>query len=348
MPLPASVSPALLLSEGKTKQLFSETPERLRVVFKDQATAFNAGKVATIEGKGALNASISAWLFAYLEALALNTCFIEAGETPTELIYKPLTMFKLEVVVRNVAYGSLCKRFPQFAQGEVLKQPLVEFFLKDDAAGDPALSETLIEAMALLPASVNPELLKRKALQVNEALLPLFASLNIICADFKLEFGLDAKHQLCLADELSPDSFRLRDSQTGQVLDKDVFRLDLGDLKAAYQTVFERLQQEQPEAAAKTTRSTLNKQAALPQYKAKLTVQYRPNVLHPESRSILQAIHNLNFNTVETLVQAKQFNITMRAPSLRQAEEELAAMADKLLANPVIEAFTIEHLAPLV
>jgi phosphoribosylaminoimidazole-succinocarboxamide synthase len=322
--------------EGKTKVITPHPSEAHQciVTFKDSATAFNGVKKEEFEGKGRLNASISALLFSVLEQAGIPTCYVGKGEEASQLIYKHLTMIPLEIVVRNDAYGSLCKRFPWFEQGQALKQPIVEFPLKDDALGDPVLPEGVIEEQGMVPAPYTLATLKRLALTVNDVFLVLFDNLNIRCADFKLEVGITHDGQLVLADELSPDNFRLRDKTTGQILDKDVFRLGTGSLLEAYQAVENRL--------TATTLTLASEQTQ--RYIAELTITYRPGILHPESRAVLEGIHQLGFNNVEQANVGKYMRIVLQGNSHRQAEQQLHHLAEELLINPVIEEVTIASL----
>ncbi|MCE2930173.1 MAG: phosphoribosylaminoimidazolesuccinocarboxamide synthase [Vampirovibrionales bacterium] len=228
--------------EGKTKILTPQANGTLQVHFKSDATAFNGVKKAHIEGKGELNARISALLFRYLESQGIRTCFVDNATSPDTLLYKPLSMLPVEIIVRNVAYGGFCKRFPFVEAGTVFKQPLVEFCLKDDALGDPPLPDDALVVLDYVPAPYSVADLKTLALAVNTVFVTLFGERSITCADFKLEVGIDAEGALLLGDELSPDNFRLRDTETGTILDKDVFRLDCGDLKSVYSEVLRRLE----------------------------------------------------------------------------------------------------------
>ena len=228
--------------EGKTKILTPLPNGTLHVLFKSDATAFNGVKKEWIEGKGKLNARISALLFQYLEAHQIATCFLGETEHPAVLHYQALQMLPIEVIVRNQAYGSFCKRFPFVEAGTPITPPLVEFCLKNDALGDPPLPDDALVSLGFLPAPYTVQNLKTLALQVNTVLQSLFSSCGIVCADFKLEFGLDADGLLRVADELSPDNFRLRDTNTQAILDKDVFRLNCGDLKSVYTEVLSRLE----------------------------------------------------------------------------------------------------------
>jgi phosphoribosylaminoimidazole-succinocarboxamide synthase len=316
--------------EGKTKVLTpGETAGTYRVAFKDAATAFNGVKKETIPEKGRLNASITALLFRLLERFGISTCFIQAGSAPNELIYKHLQMVPLEVVVRNAAYGSVCKRFG-FEEGRPFARPLVEYFLKDDTAGDPQITEDLIQELRLLPQGASLSSLKASALAVNEVVTEYFQQLGIRCCDFKLEFGVDASGNLCLGDEMSPDNFRLRDAQTGEVLDKDVFRMDLADLAETYTRLYERMQGLSVEDFALTgTRS----------YQVNVAVRTRKDILSPESKAILEALHTMGYREVATLMMGKQFSLTVSAPHWMEAHKKVGALTETLLANPVIEDF---------
>jgi phosphoribosylaminoimidazole-succinocarboxamide synthase len=319
------------MMEGKTKILSPLAPDaqgnaRFQVVFKDDATAFNGVKHEVISGKGAINADISARLFTLLGDAGLPTCFLGRGDAPNVLHYLALTMVPIEVVVRNVAYGSLCKRYGLEA-GMPLRPPVVEFFVKSDALGDPAIPPAVIEALGYLPEGVRLESLTHMALAANEVLSAFFANCGIVCADFKLEMGLDASGQLRLGDELSPDSFRLRDACTGQVLDKDVFRFDLADLKQTYESLHQRLCQVglAPLAMAPV------------QYQARVWVRSRQNILNPESKTILEALHTLGYSEVSQLQAGKRFDISLNAPNRLAAAARLEELAKAVLSNPVIE-----------
>lgn len=317
-----------ILAEGKTKILRpGSQPDEVLVEFKDAATAFNGKKYAEIPGKGELNATISTLLFELLKQHGVPTCFIGGGNKPTELVYKRLTMIPLEVVVRNYAYGSIVKRFG-FDEGRPFQKPLVEFFHKTD--DDPQITEDLILELHLVPTEAILESIKLMALQINELFLAHFSARGIRCADFKLEFGLDKNGNLLLGDELSPDNFRLRDSQTAAVLDKDVFRLDLADLAETYRTLLNRLQENKPNVAAK-------KQA----YQAEVFVQSRKNILNPESKAILEGVHVLGYSSIQSLNAGKRFVIKVEAESLLEAEQQVRKLAETVLSNPVIEDFDL-------
>lgn len=231
------------LYEGKAKILYStEDPQILRSVFKDDATAFNAQKRGTIQGKGQINCAIAQHLFQVLEAAGVPTHYIDCPE-PAEMRVKRVKIVPVEVVVRNIAAGSLCRQ-TGIALGTVLPQPLVEFYYKDDALGDPLLTRDRLLLMALATFEQLAQL-QKYALQINAILQSFFTKCSITLVDFKLEFGFDAEQTLILADEISPDTCRLWDQletePNRRVLDKDRFRQDLGNVEAAYQQVLERI-----------------------------------------------------------------------------------------------------------
>jgi phosphoribosylaminoimidazole-succinocarboxamide synthase len=229
--------------EGKAKILYAtDDPEILLAYFKDDATAFNAQKRGTIAHKGEINCQIAAHLFKLMEARGIATHFIDCPKV-NEMRVKAVTILPIEVVVRNIAAGSLCQQ-TGLTLGTVLPQPLVEFFYKNDALGDPLLTKDRLFLMKLAtPAQL--ESLQSKTLEINQILQDFFQLCGITLVDFKIEFGVDSHQQILLADEISPDSCRLW--LTGEpdpdlrVLDKDRFRRDLGNIEDAYQQVLKRV-----------------------------------------------------------------------------------------------------------
>jgi phosphoribosylaminoimidazole-succinocarboxamide synthase len=208
------------------------------IEYKDSATAFNGEKKASIDGKGRLNNEITSLLFSKLQELGIDSHFIKKV-SETEQLVKKVDIIPLETVVRNLAAGSFSKRLG-VEEGTVLPRPIVEFYYKDDALGDPILTEDHIEVLELANAE-EVALLKEKALNVNAILRGFFKELGINLVDFKLEFGKDDSGHILLADEISPDTCRLWDMETNEKLDKDVFRRDLGNLTDAYENILARL-----------------------------------------------------------------------------------------------------------
>ncbi len=227
-----------LLYEGKAKKVFA-TPDPAQVVqyFKDDATAFNAEKKGTIFNKGIVNNKVSVRLFQLLEEAGVATHFLEQL-SDREMRTKHLKIIQIEVVVRNRATGSLVKRLG-LEEGLVLDPPLVEFFYKNDPLGDPLINEDHIRLLKLANDS-QVSALRQAALQINEILSPFFKEKGIMLVDFKLEFG-DSNGQLILADEISPDTCRFWDIQTGERMDKDRFRKDLDRIEETYQEVLKRV-----------------------------------------------------------------------------------------------------------
>jgi phosphoribosylaminoimidazole-succinocarboxamide synthase len=228
-----------LLYEGKAKRIFSTDDEQTVLIeYKDSATAFNGQKKADITGKGRLNNEITSLLFLNLQAQGIPSHFIKRI-SETEQLVKRVTIIPLEVVVRNIAAGSLSKRLG-IEEGKELTKPLVEFYLKNDDLGDPLLTTDHIYELNLATEE-ELNLLKEKALKINTVLSSFFTELGINLIDFKLEFGKDSEGEILLADEISPDTCRLWDKKTNEKLDKDVFRRDLGSLTEAYENILARL-----------------------------------------------------------------------------------------------------------
>ncbi|MGB0718997.1 MAG: phosphoribosylaminoimidazolesuccinocarboxamide synthase [Bdellovibrionales bacterium] len=231
------------LYEGKAKIIYEGTePGTVIQYFKDDATAFNAEKKDTIAGKGVLNNRISAHLMTKLEGLGIPTHFIRSINMREQLV-RNVEIIPLEVVMRNIAAGSLCKRLG-LTEGTVLGRPLVEFYYKDDALGDPMVSDEHILTFGWADPYELEEIVAM-AWRINDYLNGLFAGIGLKLVDFKLEFGrLYGEHgelYIILADEISPDNCRLWDAQTGEKLDKDRFRFDLGDLVEGYQYIAQKL-----------------------------------------------------------------------------------------------------------
>ena len=228
--------------EGKAKVLY-EGPEPGTLVqhFKDDATAFNAEKHEVIEGKGVLNNRISEYIFLQLAQIGIQTHFIKALNMREQLI-REAEIVPLEVVIRNSAAGSLVKRLG-LKEGEPLPRPLIEFYYKDDALGDPLISEDHIAVFGWATQNELDEIMS-VAVRINDFLIGLFAGAGIRLVDFKLEFGRVWEgdvQRIILADEISPDNCRLWDANSNEKLDKDRFRQDLGGLVDAYQEVARRL-----------------------------------------------------------------------------------------------------------
>lgn len=229
-----------LLYEGKAKRLYTTDREGvLRSEFKDDATAFNAQKKGQIAHKGEVNCTVASLIFRYLMQQGLATHFIEQISA-TEMLVQAVTILPIEVIVRNRAAGTLCKRLG-LERGQRLTPPLVEFFYKNDDLGDPLITTDHI-ALLKLATPEQVETLRQQAQLINTHLQALYSQAGLELIDFKLEFGTLVTGEIVLADEISPDTCRLWDLQDQRVLDKDLFRFDLGDPVAGYQEVLQRLQ----------------------------------------------------------------------------------------------------------
>ncbi len=232
-----------LIYEGKAKKVFTHDDlDKVIIEFKDDATAFNALKKAKFEGKGKLNCLISARIFELLMKNNIPTHFLELKNQNT-MIAKKIKVIPLEIVLRNYAYGSLCKQ-TTFKPGTLLAKPLIDIYLKDDALNDPLITKDRIELMNII-SSENLNLILDLTLKINEILKKFFQNIHLKLVDFKLEFGYDFKKNILLADEISPDNCRLWDlNQKNDIivsLDKDRFRNDLGGLIEAYSEIHRRI-----------------------------------------------------------------------------------------------------------
>lgn len=229
-----------LLYEGKGKKIFATQEEAFIIAeFKDDLTAFNAEKKGSESGKGALNCKISSLLFELLEKEGIKTHYQKTLDS-THILCAKVEIIPIEVVVRNVATGSLSKRLG-IQDGLELPFVLVEFYYKNDSLGDPIINDEHCKILNITQKQEDLDFLKSQARRINAILKDFFIQRNLRLIDFKLEFGFDKQGAIILADEISPDSCRFWDKDTNQKLDKDVFRQDLGNVKVAYEEVLRRI-----------------------------------------------------------------------------------------------------------
>ncbi len=232
------------LYEGKAKRLWAtDDPNVLRMEFKNDATAFNGEKKAQFEDKGRLNNEISTLVYGMLEREGVPTHFVRRVDE-THVDVRKVDIVMVEVIVRNVAAGSFCRR-TGVEEGREFGQPIVEFSIKSDELGDPLVNDDYIRELGLATADELTQL-RESALKVNGILIGLFRDCGLRLVDFKLEFGrpVDDPGSIVLADEISPDGCRLWDLETGEKMDKDRFRRDLGNVMEAYREVLGRLKAE--------------------------------------------------------------------------------------------------------
>lgn len=225
--------------EGKAKRVYAtEDPSLVIVSYKDDATAFNGLKKGTIAGKGVINNKMSNFLMQILEKEGVKTHFVEELSDRDTLV-KKVKILPLEVIIRNISAGSFAKHYG-VEEGIVFVEPTIEFSYKNDDLGDPLLNE--YHALALgIATKEEIALVKSMAFKINEVLKAYFKNLNVTLVDFKIEFGKTTDGEIVLADEISPDTCRFWDSTTGEKLDKDRFRRDLGGVEDAYREMMRRL-----------------------------------------------------------------------------------------------------------
>lgn len=228
-----------MLYEGKAKKIYAtEKEEEVIVYYKDDATAFNGEKKGTIDDKGILNSRITETIFRYLEENGVKTHFIRTLSDREQLVRK-VSIIPLEVIVRNVAAGSMAKRLG-LTEGYALKTTVFEICLKDDSLGDPLINDTHAVAIGVTSFEELKEIYAITA-KINTLMKDYFDRIGIILVDFKIELGRDSEGNLLLADEISPDTCRFWDKITLEKLDKDRFRRDLGNVKGAYEEIISRM-----------------------------------------------------------------------------------------------------------
>ncbi|QRN90453.1 phosphoribosylaminoimidazolesuccinocarboxamide synthase [Mammaliicoccus sciuri] len=230
-----------LLYEGKAKRVFNTDQEGiLRIEYKDEVTAGNGAKKDKMLGKGRLNNLITSKIFGILRQKGVESHFVEQI-SKTEQLVKAVEIFPLEVVVRNVAAGSICKRLG-FEKGHEFTAPLLELFYKKDELNDPLITD---DHVSLLNIASSEELstIKKEALKVNKVLSEIMDDMNLILVDYKIEFGITSDGEILLADEISPDTCRIWDKETKENFDKDVYREDTGSLIDTYETFYKKLEE---------------------------------------------------------------------------------------------------------
>ncbi|UXM85018.1 phosphoribosylaminoimidazolesuccinocarboxamide synthase [Methanococcus aeolicus] len=226
------------LYSGKAKSIYKIDDEKVLIDFRDDITAGNGEMHDVKSGKGYLNALISSKLFEVLEEEGAPTHFIEYIK-PNQMIAKNVEIIPIEVIVRNIATGSLCRRFP-FEDGTVLENPIVQFDYKNDDYGDPMLNDDIALALKIATKEELKQL-KQLGLKVNEILYKYFDEIGITLVDFKIEIGKTTDGKLVIADEVSPDTMRLWDKETKEAMDKDVYRKSMGDVVGKYEIVAKKM-----------------------------------------------------------------------------------------------------------
>lgn len=228
------------LYEGKAKKVFkTDNPNEFIIEYKDDATAFNGEVKGSIGGKGIINNKMTGVVFTMLEEKGIPTHFVKILSENEQLV-KAVTIFPLEVIIRNTAAGSICKRLG-LEEGLKLKSPIFEFCYKNDDFGDPVINDYHAIAMELATAE-EIEVIREMTFKINDILKAYFLEKGINLVDFKIEFGKTNDGQIVLADEISPDTCRFWDVETNEKLDKDRFRRNLGNIEEAYEEMLKRVQ----------------------------------------------------------------------------------------------------------
>ncbi|MFW9956523.1 MAG: phosphoribosylaminoimidazolesuccinocarboxamide synthase [Candidatus Odinarchaeota archaeon] len=312
-----------LIYEGKAKRVFKDPNSKDRVIieFSDSATAGDGAKKDTFPGKGAIACDISEILFSYLEGKGIDTHYVKRLKGP-QLLCKKVSIFPVEVVCRNIAAGSFCKRYG-IDRGTVFEKPLVEFFLKDDSLHDPLITIGAITRIKLVTRDIM-QFLIRVTLSVNYYLSELLKQQNLTLVDFKLEFGKTEDETIVLADELSPDTMRIWDSKSVS-LDKDVFREEKGDLVSTYKMLLDTLRAASPE------------DVDIAKEVVQVIVEPKSGIKNPPGEVTKKALMRLGFAEVDDVRVGKVFNIVLKKPITTEILNHLNIMNVKLLSNPISE-----------
>jgi phosphoribosylaminoimidazole-succinocarboxamide synthase len=316
-----------LIHEGKVKRVLQDpdSAERVIIEFTDTVTAGDGIKKDEFTGKGSIACEMSNFLFGYLEGKGIDTHYIRKL-TDNQLLCKKVNVFPVEVVCRNIAAGSFCRRYGT-EKGTEFTRPLVEFFVKDDEFHDPLITEGAVIRLGFAERE-QLDFLRSVTLSVNYYLSELLKQSSLILVDFKLEFGRTEKGTIVLADEISPDTMRIWDSSASS-MDKDVFREDTGNLITAYTKVFEEMKNTKP-------------QDVEPRFeRVQVIVEPKEGIKNPPGEVTKKALGRLGFADVEEVRMGKIFTITLKRPITTEILNQLSIMNVKLLSNPISEKFKV-------
>ena len=335
--------------EGKAKRVYrTDDPDRLLVEYKDDATAFNAQKRGTIVGKGAINNAVSARIFRLLDAVGIPNHLI-ATVSDTEQLVRAVTIIPVEVIVRNKAAGGFAARYG-VQEGKELDLTVIEWCLKNDALGDPPINDAALVALGI----ATPEELEEMfglAMAINDALKAFFTGIDLDLIDFKVEFGRTSDDMLILADEISGDTCRLWDVKSGERLDKDRFRRDLGGVEEAYREVEGRIlgaagdaSAAAVEAAGRDPHGQMGGHGGHHQHEhppgehhhAIVDVMLKRSILDPQGRAVQNTLQRLGHDNVVDLRIGKRIEITLTGDG-EAVREQLLDIAETVLSNPVME-----------
>ena len=312
---------------GKAKDVIELGQGRVRIKFRDSISAFDGVKKDDLTDKGKTNCKISAKLFAVLEKYGLPTHYLEQdGENA--LICKKVKIFPVEVVCRNIAAGSFCRRYG-VEEGFTFSKPIIEFFVKDDAHHDPLIDESVAIVMNLITQK-EALFLRNLTIAVNTILTSIFDSIGLTLVDFKLEFGKTDDGQIVIADEISPDTMRLWEKETGEIKDKDRYRKDLGDVISHYKDIYKRLLElkELPRISFRTL--------------AKVDIQLKDAVLDSAGEVTLRSLKRLGLNIVSNVRLGKIAKIEFTIPPSSNLYATIQQISQDILSNPLIENYDID------
>ncbi len=312
--------------KGKVKDVHLIDEESVRIVFHDQITAGDGDKKDLLKGKGKLNLDLTYKLFMILDKAGIPQHILKR-DSDNSIIAKNLSILPVEIVVRNIVAGSFARRYG-LTEGENLKTPYVEFFLKDDKLHDPLIDSNIAIKHNLI-TSRQRDLMVTYALQVNKIVSEYFKLAGMLLVDFKLEFGVDKNGVLFLGDELSADSMRVWDIETREKLDKDRFRKDLGDVLQGYKSILDRLEKHDFEA------DRLN-------LIVKVLITPKKGVNNPAGDVIHRTLNNLGVPSIKKVNTGKIISILIDNPSTFDWIEKIDNAAIQILTNPLIEQYEIK------
>ena len=312
-----------LMYEGKSKKVFKDdtSDDHVIIEFTDNVTAGDGKKHDVIAGKGKLACEISEFFFKFLQKVGIDTHFVTKMDD-TNLRCRKVEILPVEVVCRNRAAGSFCKRYG-IKNGAVLTSPLVEFFLKDDKLHDPLIAEDAIIRLGIAQDPVVAYM-KSVTLSVNHYLSELFKQIKLTLVDFKLEFGMTGDKQIVLADEISGDTMRVWNAK-GKSYDKDLYRKGKGDITVAYSFLLEQLSKTSEESVPIRDESV------------HVLVMPKDGIKNPPGEVTKKALARLGFGDVKTLQVGKVFEIHLAKPVTSDILKQLTLMSLKLLSNPISE-----------
>ncbi|TXT55349.1 MAG: Phosphoribosylaminoimidazole-succinocarboxamide synthase [Candidatus Thorarchaeota archaeon] len=316
-----------VIREGKVKRVLEdpESSQHVIIEFTNFVTAGDGAKKEELEGKGRLACDITEFLLQYLSDKGIETHYVETLEGPKIRCFRA-AILPVEVVCRNVAAGSFCRRYG-IDRGIELSEPLVEFFLKDDKLGDPLITEEAVMRLQLVNRS-DIGFMKSIALSVNHYLSELFAQQNLRLVDFKLEFGRTADGRLVVADEISGDTMRIWNKE-GESLDKDLFREDSGDLLSAYVGLLDILRKTDP------------KIIPIRSEEVHVMVMPKEGIKNPPGEVTRKGLIRLGFQDVKEVRVGKEFKIVLTRPLTSSLLKGLELMNIKLLTNPIAETHEV-------